>query len=212
MASSRFFQLYLIVASVHLLSLYVLPPSAQLATKALLMPLLMGAVWQTPDFEGKRLLLGALFFSWVGDVSIGFSFVAGLLAFLTAHVCYIILFYRAIVASPKDRPYVWPAWVLLALFVIGLLSQLLPQAGALQTPVAIYATVIGAMLALAIAGRAHWPARKAGWVLAGAVLFVLSDSLLAWNKFHSELPLASLLIMSTYIAAQYGITKGAVGS
>lgn len=208
MAASRFFQIFLLIAAVHLASLYTLPEAAQLGTKALLMPLLMAAVWAAPDFSGKKLLLGALFLSWVGDVSIGFSFVMGLVAFLLAHICYIALFYKAISTRQKTKPYLWAAWALLAGFIIGLLSQLLPGAGELKIPVTVYAVVIGSMLGLSIAGRSHWPSAPAGWIIAGAGFFVLSDSLLAWNKFHSPLPLASLLIMLTYIAAQYAIAKG----
>ena len=211
MTSSRFFQLFLLIAAVHLASLYTLPEAAQLATKALLMPLLMAAVWVAPNFSGRNLLLGALFLSWVGDVSIGYSFVMGLVAFLLAHVCYIALFYKAIAAIPKAKPYAWAAWALLLAFIIGLLSQLLPVAGELKVPVAVYAVVIGSMLALSIAGHSHWPAGPAAWIIGGAMLFVLSDSLLAWNKFHSSLPLGALFIMSTYIGAQYAIARGVLG-
>jgi len=208
MTTSRFFKIFLLVAGFHLVSLYVLPDAVQLASKALLMPLLMGAVWQAPDFAGKRLLLGALFFSWIGDVGIGFNFVSGLVAFLTAHIFYMVLFFRAIARRPKTKPYLWAAWALLLVFIVGLLSQLLPHAGALKIPVAVYAVVIGCMLGLSLAGRSHWPAVPAAWIMAGAMFFVLSDSLLAWNKFHTPLPLEALLIMLTYIAAQYAIARG----
>ncbi len=208
MITSRFFKLYLLLAGVHLAGLYLLPDAAQLAGKALLMPLLMGAAWAAPHFSGKRLLLGALFFSWAGDVGIEFNFALGLAAFLAAHICYILLFYQAIVSRPRSKPYLWLGWALLVLFVIGLLSVLLPNAGALKIPVAVYAIVIGNMLGLAIAGQSHWQAAPAGRIAAGAALFVLSDSLLAWNKFNAPLPWADLLVMLTYLAAQYAIVKG----
>lgn len=47
-------------------------------------------------------------------------------------------------------------------------------------------------------------------MLAGAALFVLSDSVLAINKFYQSFELAGLLIMLTYGAAQYFIVKGAI--
>ncbi|PSD50374.1 hypothetical protein C7E25_05325, partial [Stenotrophomonas maltophilia] len=42
---------------------------------------------------------------------------------------------------------------------------------------------------------------------AGALLFVASDSLLAWDRFAGGLPLASLLVLSTYYGAQYAIAR-----
>ena len=47
-------------------------------------------------------------------------------------------------------------------------------------------------------------------VFIGSLLFLLSDSMLAFNKFHSEIPLAGFLIMLTYIAAQYLIMRGLI--
>lgn len=46
------------------------------------------------------------------------------------------------------------------------------------------------------------------WVLVGAILFVLSDPILALHKFYRPLPYASLLIMSAYAVAQLLIVTG----
>jgi uncharacterized membrane protein YhhN len=45
--------------------------------------------------------------------------------------------------------------------------------------------------------------------IAGSALFVISDSVLAFNKFHTSFPMASAIIMATYGGAQWLITKGA---
>jgi len=47
-------------------------------------------------------------------------------------------------------------------------------------------------------------------VFVGSLLFLLSDSMIAFNKFHSDIPLAGFLIMITYIAAQYLIMRGLI--
>ncbi len=68
-----------------------------------------------------------------------------------------------------------------------------------------------AVLALARQWRSPQPdaveARSARWAAAGALLFVASDSLLAWDRFAGGLPLASLLVLSTYYGAQYAIAR-----
>ena len=48
------------------------------------------------------------------------------------------------------------------------------------------------------------------FILIGAIFFMLSDTLLAFNKFTNPLPLAGFLIMSTYIVAQYLIAEGSI--
>jgi uncharacterized membrane protein YhhN len=45
-------------------------------------------------------------------------------------------------------------------------------------------------------------------VYSGALLFIMSDAMIAINKFLNPLVQARLLIMSTYIAAQLLIVKG----
>ena len=47
-------------------------------------------------------------------------------------------------------------------------------------------------------------------VFSGSVLFVLSDSMIALNKFFTEIPKASFLIMLTYFPAQYLIMLGLI--
>ena len=49
-------------------------------------------------------------------------------------------------------------------------------------------------------------------ILVGAILFTMSDSLLALNKFLQPIPLAGVWIMASYAAAQYYITKGVLAN
>lgn len=209
MPSSNFFRIYLLSGLLYLVGIYFLPEPARIAFKGILLPILLAAAWKSHAFSGKNLLLAALFFSWAGDVSIEFNFIAGLVSFLTAHLFYIALFYRLISAGQRSRPLMYAGWAVLAAYLGWFLYQLLPVAGALQAPVAVYALVIGTMLALAIAGYSYWSKSPTLWVIGGAVSFVVSDSALAWNKFHTPLGWwGPLLIMSTYLWAQYAITVG----
>jgi uncharacterized membrane protein YhhN len=78
----------------------------------------------------------------------------------------------------------------------------------MRIPVIIYAAVILTMLSGAI-NRLEKVNRKSYYlVLAGAILFVISDSSIAVNKFSHQFESSGIVIMSTYIVAQYLIVAG----
>jgi uncharacterized membrane protein YhhN len=72
--------------------------------------------------------------------------------------------------------------------------------GELKIPVSVYAVTISVMLALAFKVYFSSKSQARYLVLLGAVLFVVSDSLLAINKFHRRCH-TLLLIMATYLLA-----------
>lgn len=163
---------------------------------------------------GKRYrvaVLAGMALSLVGDVLLMLPtdlFVPGLIAFLLAHVGYIAAFAPG--SSAKARV---AAGVVLALVAGANLAGLLPHIGAdLKTPVLAYVAVLATMAALALA-RVWTPAiaqalpRSARFAAAGGLAFVLSDSLLAWDKFGGGLPLAQPLILATYWFAQWCIAR-----
>ncbi|HUR88702.1 MAG TPA: lysoplasmalogenase family protein [Ramlibacter sp.] len=144
------------------------------------------------------LLVIALAFSMAGDILLPERFIAGLVSFLIAHVCYIALF-------KQDAPWFASRKALACtLTAAGVMyAVLFPHlAPVLQVAVACYAIVIAAMAAQAI-GRAT-VLRDAGSleVAIGAVIFMVSDSILAINKFATPLPMAEFLVLATYYAAQ----------
>ena len=85
---------------------------------------------------------------------------------------------------------------------------LLPSLGDLKIPVFIYAMTISIMLLFALKGLLNWhkPANIA--IFTGALFFVTSDSLLAFDKFYAAVPNGSFLIMATYLSAQFLIVTG----
>jgi uncharacterized membrane protein YhhN len=89
-----------------------------------------------------------------------------------------------------------------------MIFTLFPKLGPLKIPVLVYAIVITTMLYFAFKGSLKWDKKAGDSVLLGALFFVSSDSILAFNKFYSPIPLNSFLIMATYIAAQYFIVNG----
>lgn len=183
--------------------------------KPLLIPALLLLLYFTKNPAGRKgLLMTGLVFSWMGDVLLMFEsrdalfFIFGLVCFLTTHIFYIIYFLRIRSAKNsllKKQPVLIP--VVLG-YGITLVWQLYPHLGDLKLPVMVYAAVICSMLlcSLHVFLKVN---RKAAWYyLAGATSFVVSDSLLAVNKFYQTFAYAGVFIMLTYCAAQYFIVRG----
>jgi alkylglycerol monooxygenase len=153
------------------------------------------------------LLLAGLAFSLLGDCFLMLPglFIPGLVSFLIAHVFYIVMFKQGVPWLPSSR-------ALLATLGAGgamygfLFSSLNPV---LRVAVGAYVIVIALMAAQAI-GRAVWLRDKASVAAAiGACFFMLSDSLLATNKFAVQFPMAQFLVLATYYVAQILIAKNA---
>ncbi len=143
----------------------------------------------------------ALAFSALGDALLEYSphlFAAGLAAFLCAQIIYAVLFTRE-ARPPKRKPL---AMVVVA-YSLALAIWLVPAAGPLAIPVAVYITAITAMAAAAVIANFQTP-----WVGLGALLFVVSDSTLAINRFRMPVPFEGYIVWSTYYAAQLLITLG----
>jgi len=81
---------------------------------------------------------------------------------------------------------------------------------AMKLPVRIYGVVLSFMVMLAMHTMLGKNKRAAVWMMTGAILFVASDSLLAFNKFFSAFNYSGLIVMLTYGLAQLFITEGAV--
>ncbi|MCC6270914.1 MAG: lysoplasmalogenase [Microbacteriaceae bacterium] len=200
---------YLVVGIVHLAALAVDAGALSSFTKPLLMlSLLAGLLFALPRWRTAVALLAtlALVFSWAGDVGIAvsgeLSFLLALGFFLVAHVFYIILFLRKLRIQSMS---IWSLTYLV--WWVALLAILAPHIGSLLIPVAVYGLVLGAMGAVALSCNR--------FIAIGGALFVVSDTVLALNKFLPgfELWQVDFLIMLSYIAAQgfiaYGIVRWA---
>ena len=78
----------------------------------------------------------------------------------------------------------------------------------MRLPVIVYLLAIAVMVITTLFRRGKVPARSFWWVFGGAVLFMISDSLIAIEKFYGPIPLREWWVMSTYLAAQYLIVEG----
>ena len=169
------------------------------AAKPLALVALIGvALTLVPESEGRRTwFVVALVLSLAGDVFLVVPrnlFVAGLASFLLGHLAYVAGF---------GLGEAWP-WILGVLVVSTAIATPVVRAlvrdghRELLGPVVAYLAVISLMVACAIGdgdGRA----------VVGAVLFLLSDSLIAWNRFVRPLAWAPVTIMVTYHVAQTGL-------
>jgi uncharacterized membrane protein YhhN len=148
----------------------------------------------------KTLVLAGLVFSLLGDVALMFSekwFTAGLVAFLTAHVFYILAF--------KPGPgHQASATIFLPFILYGLLMFfiLAPGLGPLKIPVLVYIAAITIMAGFAAGRFVDLGGLRPFLAFAGAVLFLVSDSVLAYDRFAKKFRPAQAIILGTYFPAQ----------
>jgi len=158
----------------------------------------------------KKFTSLALIMSLIGDILLLFVykseyfFIAGLLAFLTAHIMYCLVFLKH--RNPTTKPYRFI--IILLAYALGLFSVLKSGLGDLLVPVIVYMCVILLMAVSAFLRRGKVNALSFNLVFIGALVFMLSDSLLAVNKFYEPLVLADFSIMFTYALAQLLIVFG----
>lgn len=189
-------------------------------------PLLMITLSSWFFFNSRRvgdrftlLVQAGLFFSLIGDVALmftyvdDFNFLVGLGAFFLAQLCYAFAFAHNMAEVGGMEGLLVP--VLLG-FGIGTYAffftwDLMPHLDeGLELPVVAYVAAITLMGILAgFRFRRTYP-RSFWLVLAGSLLFMASDSLLAWDRFRFPLKSAAVGIMITYAMAQFMIAAGAL--
>ena len=168
--------------------------------------LLLGViVWKQAGLPTRWWLIAGILSSAAGDMLLALplkhSFILGLSAFALAHILYskFLFDWRNLSRLNLLTVSLFSAYLVVMLFL------LLPAVGSLQLPVVSYFVVISLMFISALAANTQGYALRLG-----ALLFVVSDSLLAINAFITPLPLQSVLVMSTYYAAQFFIVMGCI--
>lgn len=182
--------------------------SAKLIFKQVLSALFIIVVWSQPaalSIYGRWVLTG-LILSWMGDLFLVFItrnkvFLAGLVSFLLAHLCYATAFFT------YGRFDLWLVACVIALVLVGLMIffWLRPHLGNMQAPVIAYMVVITLMMigAVTFFFNPHHPPGGRWWVLTGAILFFLSDILVARDRFVAPGFANSLLGLPLYYMAQF---------
>ena len=215
MKSNYILNSYLRFSLIYLFIVFMGYEDAAWYYKPFLLPFLILAVYLHEQFITKKVLLTALTLSWIGDIILMFAdkgelyFIAGLIAFLLSHISYIILFSKQLkIYLKKSKIIFWVGVTAIAFYLIVMMLLLLPSLGDLKIPVFIYALTISIMLLFALKGFLNWHKPANIHILIGAIIFVASDSILAFDKFYASIQYSSFLIMATYLTAQYLIVTG----
>ncbi|MBM3173802.1 MAG: lysoplasmalogenase [Chloroflexi bacterium] len=196
---------FLAFAIVYLAAIPFRPYPGHFIVKAIpIISLAIMAFTSVAGLQGK-LLFTALLLSAAGDVTLslgsGEYFIPGLGLFLIAHVVYIVTFSRDFKMG-KSRI---PIAAILVAYAVAMAIIMAPSLKEMAIPVFCYLVVITKMGIMAA-----FRASKSKMVLYGAVLFIISDSMIALNKFVAPVPASDYLIMITYYLAQFLIAYGYV--
>lgn len=212
-----FAKIYFVILIAHLAAIDVgLDPLMERFTKPLLLISLIAWFYsQTPDrSRSEKLFLVGLLFSLVGDIFLMFTevaelyFMLGLGAFLIAQANYAMAF--LVDARGKENLLKSKPWLSLPFFAYGgyFVWMLYPNLGALIIPVVAYALVLVLMGITAVNRIPSVAPRSASLVLVGALLFIASDSILAYAKFVEPFSYNRILVMTTYGVAQFALVWG----
>ncbi|UAA40235.1 lysoplasmalogenase [Paraneptunicella aestuarii] len=196
---------FIIISVAYLISLDFRPYPLDFIVKAT--PIFLLIYYSYTELEGKLRTFTtlALLFSSFGDIFLSIniqnSFLFGLSSFLIGHIFYIAAFWGL---KNKTRHM---TKMLLTIVVLGMTAtmgvKVIPIAGELAIPVSAYISVIASMGVFAIFAWRHSLLH-----FFGAFSFIISDSMIAWNKFIEPIPNERYLIMTTYYVAQLLILRG----
>ena len=211
--------LFIIIVAGDLLGEYLQNPQIDHIFKPFILIWIGGYfLLHSKHFDKKvvKLATYAFLFSWAGDLFMMFAvenlfFTLGLASFLVAQLWYAFLFLRTINISGK-KPFLKkkPVWMI-PFIAFGLIIYivLFPHLDiVLRIAIFVYILAILTMAAMALNRYGNGHPISFSLVFTGALFFVLSDTLIAINRFLVEIPYEGLCVMSTYILAQFLIMKG----
>ena len=193
--------LFLVIFVLQLIGVYLDSP-LRLMTKPLIM-ISLAFYYFVYARSFKMLFFAAIVAALMGDIFLMWedemSFILGLSSFLLMQVLYTVIF-----TSQKDTHdiYDWIGAVLVAVAAAGIMYVLIPDVeGVLKIAVSVYCLCIMAMVVSAVwRKKPHWSYVP---VLCGALLFMISDAILAINRFSIAIEYGSLIVIGTYMVAQY---------
>ncbi len=222
MSSKTSLILFITTAIIHLFAIILAIETIVFWSKPLLM-ITLGLYFYSASTRSifTRWMMLGIVFSFGGDVALLFQanapiyFILGLASFLIAHLCYAYAMFRF--PKYKEGLIAKKMWWSIPLLIYGviLVSFLWSGLGEMTVPVVIYSLVIMLMGISAVNMLGRTAQQAATLIIIGALLFILSDSIIALNKFKSaqlSIPNPRLLIMLTYITGQFLIIRGALKS
>ncbi|MGC6421951.1 MAG: lysoplasmalogenase [Flavobacteriaceae bacterium] len=197
---------FLLLSSIHLISIITNQESLRILTKPLLLPaLFLFYVVQNP--KPDRGVLIALLFSFLGDVFLlgegALFFLIGLGNFLVTQLLYTLKMGERIIK--RRGTLIW-ASIPFLIYAAMLFYWVVPRLKLLAPAVVIYAIVISSFGVMCVT---YWMQKRRNrfLILTGALLFIVSDSMIALNQFYFDFNFFGPWVMGTYLLAQYCITS-----
>lgn len=203
----KFTIFFILLMILEILGLTVIP-TYHIVSKPMILAGLIGFYILEEKNQNHAFLTG-LIFALLGDSFLLFGtddmFVIGLICFLIMQICYTFTFNKKR-RIPRNRDYIVPAII----GAVGLIILILlwGSLGEMKWAVALYTIAIVTMAIFAY--LRHPMLRGYSILFIGVCLFIISDGLLALNKFGKGFPYAQIAVMITYMLAQYFIVTGQV--
>lgn len=162
--------------------------------------------------EKNKVYIIALIFSFFGDVFLMIEgelyFIVGLFSFLIAHILFIKLVVSRIKNTTNIKIIV--STILFSLVFSLLIFIIINSLGEFLIPVIIYGLTISTFGAVALIDFLNTSSKKSLFMLFGAFVFIISDAVLAINKFYQPQHLLEVAVMVTYVTAQYLIYRSVI--
>lgn len=209
--------IFLIIASANIFAEFDFVPGLKLFAKPLICISLATYLVMKANMNAgfNRLVFAALVFCFLGDCFLLFAgkashfFITGLLSFLTALILYSLAFVRDFKNNPEaPKTYGHLMLFLMGVFSMSYYSWIRDYLNELRIPVMAYMFVISIMAILAGYRYRRVNLLSFRLIFLGAIFFIASDSLLAYNKFVEPFPLSGVAATGTYMLAQYLIIMG----
>lgn len=181
-------------------------------SKALIIPLLAAYVYSSDS--PSKIYLFALFFSWLGDLLLILDgqlyFILGIAAFWVTQFLYCKIMLKDLNGNLKlqlNKKIARIPLVVLGSYLLAMLTVMLPGLGVLQVPVSLYAVTLSTTGFLGVLTAIEKKSPSTTFLALGCILFVISDSMIAFDAFYFDKKIFTYWVMATYIPAQFFISK-----
>ena len=200
--------IFIIICILDFIGIYFEKTTIIFIAKPLLMITLFWYYFVNTKALNKPFVMG-LFFSFLGDVLLlgtgKLYFIFGLLFFLTAHVFYIVMVLKLLKKTRFSQ--ILMASIPYLLIFISLLNVLYSGLGEMKIPVIVYAITISVFGMSSLILFLQNKSKTTLLLVLGVLIFITSDAVLALNMFYKKQSFYPLLIMVTYVMAQFLICK-----
>ena len=205
------FVVFVLVSVIDIIGIIFKFPILVYAFKPLVLLSLLALYTYSVSNRNKWYIL-ALVFSFLGDVFLLFEgqlfFMIGLVSFLIAHILFIKIILSWLTKSSLFN--ITVAFIPFLITFSGLIYVLKDSLNELLIPVIIYGITISIFGVVSLLNYLNTKTTKALWMFFGALVFIISDSILAIHKFYFSKEILGILVMATYIVAQYLIYRSMI--